>query len=522
MGKVVFPQFRRARDGVEARSETILEHARRAGIEIASDCGGRGQCRKCVVNVESGEEHLFPPTPAEEEAGLEGGERLACQARVRETSGTVRVLIRAFGRYSILTEGQELAVEPEPFVEKRGTRVFIDGSPAGKADGVLAGLAVDLGTTTLVVEAVDLESGRSLGRVACLNPQMEHGNDVISRIGFAMTHPEGAAVLQREVMGAVNGCVDELGLPAEAIYEAVLVGNSTMVSAAAGRHLASLGVIPFEPASKAPEYCAASAVGLKANPAARAYFAPLIGGHAGADCLADIIAARLDQREETSLVIDIGTNGEVAVGNRRRIMTASCAAGGAYEGASVTCGIGAIDGAISRVRINDGKVEYETIGGAKPVGICGSGLIDLLAELLRTGAMTKKARLEREFSVCNGVSITQADVYQLITAKAGLRLDQELLMRYYGVDLGNVSAIYLAGAFGNFVDTANACAIGLLPPVPDKVVKIGNAALTGAKAMLLSRSVRAVAEDLARRIEHVKPNEREKDFPYLVAERMYF
>jgi uncharacterized 2Fe-2S/4Fe-4S cluster protein (DUF4445 family) len=522
MGRVFFPQFRRGRDGVEAREETILEHARRAGVEIASDCSGRGQCRKCVVNVESGEEYLFPPTAAEREAGLQQGERLACQARVRDTSATVRVYIRAFGRYRILTDGQELAITPEPFVERRNGRVHVAGSLAEKAGGALVGLAVDVGTTTLVVEAVDLESGRSLGRVARLNPQIEHGNDVISRIAYAMSHPEGAAVLQREVMGAVNACVDELRLEAEAIYEAVVVGNSTMVSAAAKRDLTSLGVIPFEPASKAAAYFPARAIGLKANAAGRAYFAPLIGGHAGADCLADIIAARLHERDEISLVIDIGTNGEVAVGNRDRIMTASCAAGGAYEGASVTCGIGAIEGAISRVRLNRGAVECETIGGKRPVGVCGSGLIDLLAELLRTRAMTRKARLERDFRLCDGVSVTQTDIYQLITAKAGLRLDQELLMRYYGVNVGDVSAIYLAGAFGTFVDTANACAIGLLPPVPEKIVKLGNAALTGAKAMLVSRPVRAAAEDLARRIERVKPNEREPDFPYLVAERMYF
>jgi len=536
MGKVIFPQFRRGRDGVEARSETVLDHARRAGVEIASDCGGRGQCHKCVVSCESGEGLLSPLTQSEREAGLAKSERLACQARIEDTSGLVRIFIRSFGRYSILTDSQDLTVEPDPFVERRDGRVFVDGSPAGERDryvgprpsrtngrdGVLAGLAVDVGTTTLVVEAVDLESGKGLGKLARLNPQIEHGNDIISRIGYAMTHPDGAATLQREVIEAVNGCVEELGVSPDAIYEAVFVGNSTMVSAVAGRELASLGVIPFEPSSKAPEYKPASSLGLRANPAARAYFPPLIGGHAGADCLADIIAAGVHEREDTCLVIDIGTNGEVVVGNRDRIMTASCAAGGAYEGTTIRCGIGAIDGAISRVKLNDGKVEYETIGGKPPVGICGSGLIDLLAELLRTGEMTRKARLEGEFSICDGVSITQADVYQLITAKAGLRLDQELLMRYYGVDLDDIETIYLAGAFGSYIDTASACAIGLLPPAPEKVEKLGNAALAGAKAMLVSRAVRATAEELAHGIEHVKPNEREDDFPYMVAERMYF
>jgi uncharacterized 2Fe-2S/4Fe-4S cluster protein (DUF4445 family) len=523
MGKVIFPQFKRGREGVESRRETLLELARGAGIEIAAECGGQGSCRKCVVSIESGEQALCPPTPPELEAGLDQGERLACQARVEDTSRNVHVLIRAFGRYSILTDSTgDVAVEPEPFAERREGRVLLDGSPAGEAPELLAGLAVDVGTTTLVVEAVNLESGESLGRVARLNPQIEHGNDVISRISFAMTRADGAAVLQRQVFDAVNGCTAELGIAPETIYEAVLVGNSTMISAVAGRDLVPLGGIPFEPASKAPEYRAAASLGLEANPAARVYFPALIGGHAGADCLADILASGMYRREEVSAVIDIGTNGEVAVGNRERIMTASCAAGGAYEGAAIRCGIGAIDGAIARVKLDNGRVDFETIGDKEPVGICGSGLIDLLAELLRAGTMSKKARLKEDFQLCPGISLGQSDIYQLITAKAGLRLDQDLLIGYYGVGLDDVAAIYLAGGFGNYVDAANACAIGLLPPAPEKVVKIGNGALAGARAMLLSRSLRTVAEELPDRIEHVKPNEREEDFPYMVAEKMYF
>jgi len=522
MGKVYFPQFRRGRDGVEARSETILEHARRAGVEIASDCGGQGRCLKCVISVESGGEHLCPPTDIEREAGLRDGERLACQARVDDTSGAVRVLIRSFGHYSILSDTQDVTVDLDPFVTTREGRVFVDGTPAGDRGSVVAGLAVDVGTTTLAAQAVDLETGRSLGKVTRLNPQIEHGNDIISRIGYAMDHANGAASLQSEVAEAVNGCVAEIGVASEEIYEFVFVGNSTMISALAGRELATLGVIPFEPVSKTPEYIEAKSLGLLAAPSARAYFPPLIGGHAGADCLADIIAAGMHERDETTLIIDIGTNGEVAVGNREKIMTASCAAGGAYEGATITCGIGAIDGAVSGVKITDGKVEYETIGDKPAVGICGSGLIDLLAELLRDGTMSKTARIKGDFSVCDGVSITQTDIFELITAKAGLRLDQELLMRYYGVDLDGIDTIFLAGAFGSYIDAASACAIGLLPPAPDKVVKLGNAALAGAKAMLVSRAIRATAERVAESIEHTKPNEREKDFPYLVAERMYF
>ena len=156
------------------------------------------------------------------------------------------------------------------------------------------------------------------------------------------------------------------------------------------------------------------------------------------------------------------------------------------------------------------------------MGVCGSGLIDLLAELLRTGRMSKTAKIRKEFCVVDGVCITQQDIYELITAKAGLRLDQDLLMKYYGVGLDEVQRIFLAGGFGNFISPENAVAIGLLPPAPEKVVRIGNGALTGAREMLISRSMRRKAEEIAQVIEHQKPNELEPEFPYLVAEKMYF
>lgn len=223
-----------------------------------------------------------------------------------------------------------------------------------------------------------------------------------------------------------------------------------------------------------------------------------------------------------NMLIDIGTNGEVALGNRDKIMTCSCAAGGAYEGATVRCGSGAIEGAIKNITIADGHVHFETIGGKPPVGICGSGLIDLLGELLRNGIMTTKAKIQEEFFVTDGISINQEDIYQLITAKAGLRIDQDLLMKYYGVTVDDIEKIYLAGGSGNFIDPGNAVAIGLLPPAAEKVVRIGNGAIAGARLMLVSQTMRRTAEDIARRIEHVKPNEHEPEFAYMVAEKMYF
>jgi uncharacterized 2Fe-2S/4Fe-4S cluster protein (DUF4445 family) len=341
-----------------------------------------------------------------------------------------------------------------------------------------------------------------------------------------MRNEAGLQELQGTVIQAANEVIEDVlasrGLRRDHVYEAVVVGNPTMRNLFFGLAVRSLGVIPFEPPSKAPISVKASQLGLNINADANVYGAALIGGHAGADCLADIIAARLHHAQQPSMIIDIGTNGEVAIGNAKRIMTASCAAGGAYEGATVTGGVGAIAGAISNIRIENGRATYKTIGNGPPVGICGSGLIDLLAELLNSGLMTRKAKLAGDFAVTESIGITQQDVYQLITAKAGLRTDQDLLMKYYGINLDALASVYLAGAFGNYIDVDNAVAIGLLPDAKDKVVKIGNGALAGAADMLLSEKLRRESEIWAEKIEHTKPNELEPEFAYMVAENMYF
>lgn len=291
-----------------------------------------------------------------------------------------------------------------------------------------------------------------------------------------------------------------------------------------GQNVHDLGVIPFEAASKKPLTRKAAWLGLKVHPEAIVYGPALIGGHAGADCLADIISTRLYKDTGTNMIIDIGTNGEVVIGNKDRIITASCAAGGAYEGYQIKCGVGAIEGAITQLKIENGKVWYQTLGNKHPVGVCGSGVIDLLAELFRNGIMNEKARMPEEYNLTEGVSITQDDINQLIMAKAGLRTDQDLLIKYFETSLDGVEKIYLAGAFGNFMNIENAMTIGLLPRTDKgKFVRFGNGALAGARDMLLSQEKRYDAERIANIIQHTKPNEIEgQEFQYMVAERMYF
>jgi len=481
-----------------------------------------------VVRIDRGAECLNAKTELERGKRLAPGERLACQARIVNPATDMTVFVKELGEYSIVTDTVETDDVPlEPSFRRDGRHVVhISGEELGHYEGEIYGLALDVGTTTLAMQIVDLEDGRVIATAARLNPQISYGNDVISRIGYTMQHDDGLHALQSAVVEAVNEELERLeqqhGDLSRSIFDAVVVGNSTMRGLFFGQEVSSLGVIPFEPVDTDPVEAKAGELGLRVHPQAHVYGGALIGGHAGADALADVMTCRLHESDGVSMLIDIGTNGEVVIGNKDRMMSASCAAGGAYEGATLTCGSGAVEGAISNVWIADGHVTYETIGGKPPVGVCGSGLIDLLAELLQSGRMSTKAKIGENFCLADSICITQQDVYALITAKAGLRLDQDLLMRYYGVELGQVQKIFLAGGFGNFINPQNAVAIGLLPPAPEKVVRIGNGALAGAREMLINRSVRRRSEQLARAIEHTKPNERETDFPYLVAEKMYF
>ena len=527
MARVFFPQYRKGRKGIEAFRGSILDHARKLGVEIASECGGLGTCGRCVVRVEKGAEALNEKTNPERDQELGPDERLACQARILNPDVDVTAIIKDFGDYAILSESLETETELNPVVSRTGQTVRHEsGEELDRYRGEILGLAIDVGTTTLVGQVLDLEDGRVVATFARKNPQIAYGNDVISRIAHTTSHETGLQELQQAVVRGINEELSRLdrekGCAWKYIYDVVAVGNSTMRNIFFGHDVQTLGVIPFEatrPESvekKAPE------IGLSVNPGAHVYSPPLIGGHAGTDALADILACGMYKNSNVAMLIDIGTNGEVAVGNSDRMMTASCAAGGAYEGATTECGVGAIKGAIKNIWISDGTVGYETIGGAPPVGICGSGLIDLLAELLRHGIMSRRAKIREPFHVTDSIRLTQQDIYQLITAKAGLRLDQDLLIQYYGTTLDQIEKIYLAGAFGNFINPENAVAIGLLPAAADKVVRIGNAALAGAREMLLSGGMRETAETVVRKIEHTKPNEREPDFPYLVADKMYF
>ena len=524
---VIFPQYARGRDGIAIEEgATLRDHAQKLGIQIASACGGRGECGKCVVRVDRGSESLARKREAERGFPLNDEERLACQARVISSDRDIYIFVKAAGEYTILTESIEGRVPLDPLICRKGDWVFLRDArehPLGRYDGELLGLAIDAGTTTLVAQVLDVESGEVLVALAGRNPQAAYGDDVISRIAYADQHQDGLARLQRVIVEAVNSMLRDFEESRDRkledhIYEAVVVGNPTMRNLFFGRSVHSLGTSPYEPEDKSPISERAGKLGLQINPEANVYGVPLVAGQVGADCLGVILACDLYKGLRPCMAVDIGTNGEVVVGNKDRIVAASNAAGGAFEGSTVSCGIGAIQGAIKNVWIEEGRARYETIGDRPPVGVCGSGLIDLLAEMLKEGIMGENGRFSEPYQGANEfivtqkgerITITQKDINELRLAKAGSALNQQTLMRKYGVDLDGLDRIYLAGGFGNYVNLDSAIAIGVLPDNKNKLVAIGNGALTGARQMLLCQERREDAERIAPRIRHVKLSEDE-------------
>jgi len=327
--RVIFPQYPRGRDGIAIEEgATLWDHAWKLGVQISSACGGRGECGKCVIRVDRGSESLAKKTRAERGFPLDHEERLACQATVISSDRDIHVFVKPAGEYTILTESIEGRVPLDPLICRKGDWVFLRDArehPLGRYDGELLGLAVDAGTTTLVAQVLDVESGEVVVTLACKNPQAAYGDDVISRIGYADQHQGGLDRLQRIVVEAVNSMLRDFEESRDRklkdhIYEAVVVGDPTMRNLFFGRSVHSLGTSPYEPEDKSPINEVAGKLGLQINPEANVYGVPLVAGQMGADCLGMILACDLYKGLRPSMAVDIGTNGEVAVGNKDRIV----------------------------------------------------------------------------------------------------------------------------------------------------------------------------------------------------------
>ena len=571
----------------------VVEAAASAGLTLDTPCGGAGKCGKCRVRLMSG---AGEPTPVDRsvfaQSELSEGWRLACQTalhndavvfvpeaslfasrhQILETAHTdsfeelrpgVRKCYVELSAPSLRDDAPDLlrleaAIGPcrldLPLLREvpqllrrhdfKGTAVLAGrrllAFEPGDTTQRLYGVAFDIGTTTLVGVLLDLCSADTVATVSRMNPQVSFGDDVLSRIAHAGSGPGALEQLRRTIVDEVNDILDELCEQAEIcrehIYVVSFAGNTTMEHLLCGVDPTQLGQVPFVPAYARGLLQRAAELGIAINPRGLAYVFPVIGGFVGGDTVAGMLATQLTSLPGPSLMVDIGTNGEIVLSTRDGIWAASTAAGPAFEGARISCGMRATRGAIEKVVIND-DLEYSVIDNAPPMGLCGSGLIDLCAQLLNHGIIAPDGRLlppdelpealpealkcraarseagKVEFlladvDVTNGPRLTlqEKDVRELQLASGAIRAGISILCKTAGIRIADIEHVLIAGGFGSFIRRSNAQRIGLLPSEVDarRITYVGNTSLSGAKWVVLSTASRERAEELARTAKHVE------------------
>jgi len=591
----------------------LIEAAADAGLILDAPCGGQGLCGNCRVVGSAG---AAEPTEAERQwlsaEELAAGWRLACQTEIRGPTEVQIPHASAQGDHQILVETDRSAAPPvvDPPVWKR----YVELAPPARGDdapdmtrlrgalgesqltadlsllaempgrlresgfratAVLApgrlldvepgdttsdafAVAVDLGTTTLVAELLDLGTGSPWAVEARLNPQTQFGDDVLSRILYTRANADGLRQLRELIIRAVDEMVGALcqraGVPRRRIYEITLAGNTTMQQLLCGIDVRPLGELPFVPVVCDSLSFPAARLDLGVHPRARAYVMPSIGGFVGGDVAAGMLAAGVADVPGPALLIDVGTNGEIVLQADGRLWAASTAAGPAFEGARISCGMRGAAGAIEKVVVERDKLLLNVIDNARPAGICGSGLIDLGAELLRHGVGAPLGQLlspdqlpadvpddlvrrveprgpqpsfllvpEAESADGRPIAVTQRDIRELQLAAGAIRAGIVLLLRRAGLKPGNLHQVFVGGGFGNFIRRSNAQRIGLLPHDIDrsKIRFMGNTSLAGARRAALSLRDRSLVEQLAQRTQHVDLST-DPDFQTAFADSMIF
>lgn len=505
---------------------TIFDYADELAVEVPTSCRRNGECHECVVEIADGMASLSPRT--EPEGFLRGTFRLACQARIvaddRDISFTP---LRRRPRILEVSHARGRHMTLNPMVTRVGDEVWYGNTAIDVYRGAIFGLAVDLGTTTVVLELVDLETGDTVEVTSFENPQQFGGSDIMNRISYEARRGVSGE-LRNAVVTAINGGVREMVTRQDRrpphLYEIVVAANSTMRDILFGLSVQTIGQKPYKSlveheyrAGRRPHTALLSntrELGIRANRRALVYGLPLIASHVGADTAACLETVQLGKSGATEMLVDMGTNTEVVLHHRGRLYAASCPAGPAFEGGLVTYGMRAYDGAIESIALAaDGSVDrYQTIGGAPADGICGSGLTDLLAELRSKGLMTPlgvftKSRKLMSIDVIpeRGITFSKRDIGNLAQAKAANYCGQLIVMRTAGVCPDEIDRLYLAGGFANYLNVPNAIEIGLVAPVPeDRIVKVGNAAIDGARSLLIDKSRRPQAEEEAKHVTHIE------------------
>jgi len=573
----------------------ILDAALQAGIDIETTCGRRGKCRSCRVKVLSGDippatlqdtlqlghdaVHerfrlscqtkaiadctimVAPPKTEEGHQILSAGDSNKLADSILD-SGVDKHLVQAEApmdenhQTSDLEElvagiddGKDLTPSLDvlrrlPEVLRKGKNgitltTFLDqivDIEAGNTKDQKYGMAFDIGTTSIVGSLVDLATGEQRATVGSINPQATYGGDLMSRISFAQFDAKKLATLRGRVLGAINGFIDEAceeaGVSSNHIYKIVIVGNTCMHHIFLGIDTSYVGLAPYAPVVRGPIVVPARDVPLKRAANAHVCLLPIIAGFVGADTIAAVLATRIYESDETRVMVDIGTNGEVVMGDKDRLMACSAPAGPALEGGQIEHGMRAALGAIEGVTIGD-DVEFNVVGDVPAIGICGSGLIDAAAKMLDAGVLNATGRFRQknledlpeaiakkfvsgddwrgfclvpaeETGTDHDIVLTQQDIRQLQLAKAAIYAGVLMLQNIMKVADDDIAELMLAGGFGNYVSTESAVRIRLLPPLSlDRITYVGNAAHLGAELALLSEAERSRALEIAGKIEHV-------------------
>ena len=565
---------------------TVLDATRKMGIDIQAPCGDLGLCGRCKIVLGKGKNLAELPTETEKKIlstkELDDGYRLACQCKVSE-KGLLSVIVPPESKISqqrIVIQGimpqfqmspivkdtiielkkkQESKSDSETLLEALSENGFTDVSididairrlpdviregnwninatlwnnkevlslqPKDKA-GQTLGFAVDVGTTKVAGYLVDLKNGELLATVSLPNPQISFGEDLISRITYWTESEEKGISLQKIVIGCVNKLIEDsckkFDVTKNEIYDITVVGNTAMHHIFFGISPKYVGQSPFPVAVKNSFDVKAKDIGMIANSAAYVHALPPIAGFVGADTVAGILATEIYNKEETCMLIDVGTNAEIVVGNKDKLTCCSAPAGPAFEGAKIKHGMRASSGAIETVWIDPKTLEtgYKTIDETKPRGICGSGIIDTVAQLLKTnviddiGRFNKKLnnpRLrilgentefvlawQKDTSINKDITITRHDIQEILLAKAAVYTGTHILLERLNLKPNDVEKLYIAGAFGTYIDLTNTLTIGMFPEIPtNKIQFVGNTAGSGGRLVLLSEKLRSKAEEIA-------------------------
>lgn len=568
-----------------AEGSTLLEAAQSAGVGLVSLCGGEGWCESCLVRIAKGE--INEPTQAEldylDEGDLSAGYRLACQVRPK-TDVRIDIPPESLSTPQRLQiEGKDFEIPLAPVVEfvdlelapptikslradsdrvkdalidlgftnvRIELPVLTDISEKLRANKwsirtvlrqgeVIAllpkemgiyGISVDIGTTKLALYLVDLSTGEVVDKVGEMNPQIAYGEDVVSRIAYATQNNDGREILQNVLVSSLNLLVQEVcrtaAINQSQIVDAVVVGNTAMHHLFAGLPVEQLAFAPYVPAVNEPIDFRAADIGLEMAPGGYIHLLPNIAGYVGADHAAVILSTELWQTDKTILAIDVGTNTEITLVTNGSLLSCSCASGPAFEGAHITNGMRAAPGAIERVQIIDGEIKTFTIDDALPVGICGSGILDVVAEMKAAKLMDEKgALIEGKLNIRKGkknslefllvpkeftgnerdISVSRTDVNEIQLAKAAIRAGQEILLSKAGITAEDIDEIIIAGAFGTYIDVPNAISVGMFPGISvQNFRQVGNAAGMGAVQALISQKHRQLIDEVIKDVDYIE------------------